>query len=94
MRLKRSALSLVDTEQKMTKKFVLGLDPKIHGTMILIDPKMYDEAFITAKTLEKPKDEVRREQPVTVGRKRPYDSGNLDNRPPTSKPHYADRSAL
>lgn len=40
MRLRRLALSLVDTEQKMTEKFVLGLDPKIRGTMIVIDPKM------------------------------------------------------
>ena len=93
MRLKRFVPSLVDTEQKITEKFVLGLELKIRCTVEAIDPKTYDEALRTAKALEKPKDEARREQPVTIGRKRPHDSGDSECQPPARRPHYNNRPA-
>ena len=57
----------------MTKKFFLGLDPEICRTVEAIDPKTYEEALRTAKALEKPRDEVWREQPIIIGRKWSYD---------------------
>lgn len=61
MKLKRFAPSLVDTKQNMTEKLVLGLHSEICRTMEVIDPKTYEEALRTAKALEKPRDEARRE---------------------------------
>ena len=56
-RLKRFALSMVDTEEKMTEKFVMGLEPRIRRMLEAFNPKTYNEALRTAKALEKPKDE-------------------------------------
>ena len=67
-RLKRFALSMVDTKEKMTEKFVLGLEPRIRRMLEAFNPKTYEKALRTAKALEKPKDEKRREEPVVTGR--------------------------
>lgn len=48
MRLKRFALSMVGIEEKMTEKFVLGLELKIRHMVEAFNPKTYDEALRTA----------------------------------------------
>ena len=93
MRLKRFAPSLVNTEEKMDEKFVMGLDSGIRHMVEAIYPKTYEEALRRTKVLEKPKDEVRREKTVMVGHKWSYDSRDSDRWPPPSKPHYANRPA-
>ena len=55
-RLKRFALSMVETEEKMTEKFVLGLEPRIRRMLEAFNLKTYEEALRTAKALEKLKD--------------------------------------
>ena len=47
---------MVDTEEKMTEKFVLGLEPRIRRMLEAFNPKTYEEALRTAKALEKLKD--------------------------------------
>ena len=92
MRLKRFALSLVDTEQNMTEKFVLGLDSKIRctvGVHRLID---IWRSFENCQGPREAQSNVRLEKSVTIGRKRPFDSRDSVRRPPAHKPHYADRS--
>lgn len=72
MRMKRFAPSLVDTEEKMAEKFVMGLDLEIRCMVKTIDLKTYEKALRTAKALEKHiDDDVCREKSVTVGRNGP-----------------------
>ena len=40
---------MVDTEEKMTEKFVLGLEPRIRCMPEAFNPKTYKEALRTAK---------------------------------------------
>ncbi|XP_022933230.1 uncharacterized protein LOC111440130 [Cucurbita moschata] len=92
-KLKRFAPSMVDTEEKMTEKFVLGLEPRIRRMLEAFNPKTYEEALRTAKALEKPKDEKRREEPVIIGQKRPHESGGSDRPPPARRHRSNNRPA-
>ena len=80
-RLKRFALSMVDTKEKMTEKFVLGLEPRIRRILEAFNPKTYEEVLRTAKALEKQKDEKRHEESVVLGQKRPHEKGGSDRLP-------------
>ncbi|XP_022931688.1 uncharacterized protein LOC111437846 [Cucurbita moschata] len=92
-RLKRFAPSMVDTEEKMTEKFVLGLVPRIRCMLEAFNPKTYEKALRTAKALEKPKDEKRREEPVIIGQKCPHESGGSDRPPPAHRHRSNNRPA-
>ena len=52
MRLRRFAPSLLDTEEKQTDKFVLGLNLKARRMLEAFNPKTYEEALKTAEALE------------------------------------------
>ena len=82
MRLKRFALSLANTEEKQTKKFVLGLNPKAHRMVEVFNPKTYEEALRMAKVLEEPPDEKNPEPTVVVGKKRPIKARPTEFQPP------------
>ncbi|XP_022931755.1 uncharacterized protein LOC111438022 [Cucurbita moschata] len=92
-RLKRFAPYMVDTEEKMTEKFVLGLVPRIRRMLEAFNLKTYEEALRTAKALEKPKDEKRREEPVIIGQKRPHKSGGSDRPLPARRHRSNNRPA-
>ena len=77
----------------MTEKFVLGLEPRIRRMLEAFNPKTYEEALRTAKALEKPKDEKRREEPVIIGQKRPHESGGSDRPPPARRHRSNNRPA-
>ncbi|XP_022931601.1 uncharacterized protein LOC111437767 [Cucurbita moschata] len=87
------APSMVDTEEKMTEKFVLGLKPRIRRMLEAFNPETYEEALRTAKALEKPKDEKRCEEPVVIGQKLPHESGGSDRPPPAHRHRFNNISA-
>ena len=82
MRLRRFAPSLADTEEKQTKKFVLGLNPKTHCMLEAFNPKTYEEALRTAKALEEPPEEKKTVPTVVTGRKRPVEVESTEFQPP------------
>ena len=88
-KLKRFVPSLVDIEQKMEEKFVVGLDSEIRCMVLTIDPKTDEEPLRIVKIVEKPRDEVRQEPTIIVWRKRPYDFSHSAYRPPVCRPRYA-----
>ena len=92
-RLKRFKLSMVDTEEKMTEKFVLGLEPRIHHMLEAFNPKTYEDVSRTAKALEKQKNEKRCEELVVIGQKRPHESGGSD-RPPQARTYRQEPQEL
>ena len=85
-RLKRFAPSMMDTKEKMTEKFVPGLEPRICHMLEAFNPKTYEEALRSAKALEKLKDDKRCEEPVVIEQKHRHKSRG-SNRPPLAHRH-------